>query len=497
MLFNSVDFLVFFPIVTLIYFLIPHKIRYLWLLVCSYYFYMCWNAMYALLLFASTMITWVSGLAIAAAAKKETEDPTRLRSRGIVAISLILNLTLLFFFKYSNFVIENLNSLLAYTGVSLRVPKLDLLLPVGISFYIFQALSYTIDVYRGDVQVEKTPLRYMVFVSFFPQLVAGPIERSSRLLGQFYEKHRFSYDRMVRGLMMMLWGYFQKMVVADRLSVLVDQVFNYSSYYAGFEILVGAVFFAFQIYCDFAGYSTIAIGAAQVMGFDLMENFRRPYLAVSVADFWRRWHISLTSWFRDYLYIPLGGNRKGKLAKYRNIMVVFLASGLWHGANWTYVIWGGLNGLFQIIGAQTKKLRSAVKSFLGIRDNSGSGRLLSMIVTFLLVDFTWIFFRAATLEDAVTVIRQLFSSFNPWVLFDGTLYTLGLSMIDFWVGIVAIAMILAVDVLHERGVRIREWILNQNLLFRWMVYFLAIFTILIFGFYGPNYDAAQFIYFQF
>ena len=497
MLFNSVDFLVFFPIVTLIYFLIPHKIRYLWLLVCSYYFYMCWNAMYALLLFASTMITWVSGLAIAAAAKKETEDPTRLRSRGIVAISLILNLTLLFFFKYSNFVIENLNSLLAYTGVSLRVPKLDLLLPVGISFYIFQALSYTIDVYRGDVQVEKNPLRYMVFVSFFPQLVAGPIERSSRLLGQFYEKHRFSYDRMVRGLMMMLWGYFQKMVVADRLSVLVDQVFNYSSYYAGFEILVGAVFFAFQIYCDFAGYSTIAIGAAQVMGFDLMENFRRPYLAVSVADFWRRWHISLTSWFRDYLYIPLGGNRKGKLAKYRNIMVVFLASGLWHGANWTYVIWGGLNGLFQIIGAQTKKLRSAVKSFLGIRDNSGSGRLLSMIVTFLLVDFTWIFFRAATLEDAVTVIRQLFSSFNPWVLFDGTLYTLGLSMIDFWVGIVAIATILAVDVLHERGVRIREWILNQNLLFRWMVYFLAIFTILIFGFYGPNYDAAQFIYFQF
>ena len=497
MLFNSVDFLVFFPIVTLIYFLIPHKIRYLWLLVCSYYFYMCWNAMYALLLFASTMITWVSGLAIAAAAKKETEDPTRLRSRGIVAISLILNLTLLFFFKYSNFVIENLNSLLAYTGVSLRVPKLDLLLPVGISFYIFQALSYTIDVYRGDVQVEKNPLRYMVFVSFFPQLVAGPIERSSRLLGQFYEKHRFSYDRMVRGLMMMLWGYFQKMVVADRLSVLVDQVFNYSSYYAGFEILVGAVFFAFQIYCDFAGYSTIAIGAAQVMGFDLMENFRRPYLAVSVADFWRRWHISLTSWFRDYLYIPLGGNRKGKLAKYRNIMVVFLSSGLWHGANWTYVIWGGLNGLFQIIGAQTKKLRSNVKSFLGIRDNSGSGRLLSMIVTFLLIDFTWIFFRAATLEDAVTVIRQLFSSFNPWVLFDGTLYTLGLSMIDFWVGIVAIAVILAVDVLHERGVRIREWILNQNLLFRWMVYFLAIFTILIFGFYGPNYDAAQFIYFQF
>ena len=497
MLFNSLDFLVFFPIVTLIYFLIPHKIRYIWLLVCSYYFYMCWNAMYALLLLGSTLITWLSGLAIASAAKKETEDPTRLRSRGIVAISLIVNLALLFFFKYSNFVIENINALLNSTGVTLRLPKLDILLPVGISFYIFQALSYTIDVYRGDVAVEKNLLRYMVFVSFFPQLVAGPIERSSRLLGQFYERHRFSYDQMVRGLMMMLWGYFQKMVVADRLSVLVDQVFNYGSYYSGLVIGVGAVFFAFQIYCDFAGYSTIAIGAAQVMGFDLMTNFRQPYLAVSVADFWRRWHISLTSWFRDYLYIPLGGNRKGKWAKYRNIMIVFLASGLWHGANWTYVIWGGLNGLFQIIGAQTKKLRQRLKSYLGIRDNSSSGRLLSMIVTFLLVDFTWIFFRAATLEDAVTVIRQMFSDFNPWVLFDGTLYTLGLSMIDFWVGVLAIILIFIVDALHERDVHIRDWILEQNLFFRWAVYFTAIFLILIFGFYGPNYDAAQFIYFQF
>ena len=497
MLFNSVDFLIFFPIVTLIYFLIPHKIRYLWLLVCSYYFYMCWNAMYALLLFGSTLITWISGLAIASAAKSEGEDSTRLRSRGIVTISLILNLTLLFFFKYSNFVIENINLLLHSTGVSLRVPRLDVLLPVGISFYIFQALSYTIDVYRADVAVEKNLFRYMVFVSFFPQLVAGPIERSSRLLNQFYEKHCFSYDRMVRGLLMMLWGYFQKVVVADRLSVLVDQVFNYSSYYSGFVIAVGAVFFAFQIYCDFAGYSIIAIGAAQVMGFDLMVNFRQPYLAVSVADFWRRWHISLTSWFRDYLYIPLGGSRKGKPAKYRNIMIVFLASGLWHGANWTYVIWGGLNGLFQILGAQTQKLRQGIKCRLGIREQSGSGRLLSMLVTFLLVDFTWIFFRAATLEDAVTVIRQLFSAFNPWVLFDGTLYTLGLSRLDFWIGILAILLILAVDVLHERGVRIRDRLLQQNLFFRWAVYFAAIFAILIFGFYGPNYDAAQFIYFQF
>lgn len=497
MLFNSVDFLLFFPIVTLIYFIIPHRIRYIWLLVCSYYFYMCWNAQYALLLFASTFITWLSGLAIASTAKKETDDPTRLRSRGIVAISLILNLSLLFFFKYTGFVIDNLNSLLSVCNIQLRLGKLDLLLPVGISFYIFQALSYTIDVYRGEIRVEKNLLRYMVFVSFFPQLVAGPIERSARLLGQFYEKHYFDYERACRGLMMMLWGYFMKMVVADRLSVLVDQVFNYCSYYTGFEILVGAVFFAFQIYCDFAGYSTIAVGAAQIMGFELMENFHQPYLSTSVADFWRRWHISLTSWFRDYMYIPLGGNRRGKWMKYRNILIIFLSSGLWHGASWTYVIWGGMNGLYQIIGSETKKLRTAVKSRLGIRSDSGSGKLLACIVTFALVDFSWIFFRAATLEDAVTVIRQLFASFNPWILFDGTLYTLGLSQIDFWVGVLAILTIFAVDILHERGVHIRDWVLEQNLFFRWAVYLAALFTILIFGFYGPNYDAAQFIYFQF
>ncbi len=497
MLFNSVDFLIFFPLVTLIYFIIPHKIRYLWLLVCSYYFYMCWNAQYALLLFASTFVTWASGLAIAHVAKKEADDPTRQRSKGIVAISLMLNLSLLFFFKYANFTIDNFNAIFSKIGITFRIPTLDLLLPVGISFYIFQALSYTIDVYRGDVPVERNLLRYMLFVSFFPQLVAGPIERSSRLVTQLYEKHRFDFDRMVRGLMLMLWGYFQKVVVADRICVLVDQVFNYATYYSGFTVLVGVLFFAVQIYCDFSGYSTIAVGAAQVMGFDLMDNFSQPYLAVSVADFWRRWHISLTTWFRDYLYIPLGGNRKGKWKKYRNILIVFLCSGLWHGANWTYVIWGGLNGLYQVIGAETKKFREKCKRIFHIRSNTSSGKLLSMMITFLLVDFSWIFFRAATLGDAITVLKQLFSSFNPWVLFDGTLYTLGLSQIDFWVGVLAILVILIVDVLHERKVHIRKWILEQNLVFRWVIYFVTLFTILIFGFYGPNYDAAQFIYFQF
>lgn len=497
MLFNSLDFLIFFPIVVLIYFLIPRRIRYIWLLVCSYYFYMCWNAVYAVLLFASSFITWLSGIAIGRITEKGEEDPERLRARGIVAISFMVNLSMLAFFKYAGFFIDNINSILRTTGVQLMVPEVDILLPVGISFYIFQALSYTMDVYRGNVRVEKNILKYMVFVSFFPQLVAGPIERSSNLLHQFDEGHRFDYDRVCRGLMLMVWGFFQKVVIADRVAVLVNQVFDYSGYYAGFEILTGVLFFAVQIYCDFAGYSNIAIGAAEVLGFQLMKNFREPYLACSVSDFWKRWHISLTGWFRDYLYIPLGGNRKGKWKKYRNIMIVFLTSGLWHGANWTYVIWGGLNGLFQIIGAQTAGIREYWKKKTGVRSDSGSWKMLSGLMTFVLVDFTWIFFRADSVGDAFYVIRRLFSSFNPWVLADGTLYTLGLSMVDFWLAVLACIVLWTVDILHERGVQIRQWILSQNLWFRWMIYYGAVFSILIFGFYGPNYDAAQFIYFQF
>ena len=496
MLFNSVDFLIFFPVAALIYFAIPHRVRYLWLLVCSYYFYMCWNTVYALLLFASTLITWASGMAIEAYRSRGGEG-SELRCRGMVAISFTLNLAMLAVFKYTGFFIGSLNRAFGRVGISFALPEFGLLLPVGISFYIFQALSYTMDVYRGDVRVERNLLRYAVFVAFFPQLVAGPIERSSRLLEQFYQEHRFSYDRMARGLMMMLGGYFQKMVIADRLAVLVSQVFDYYAYYSGAQILIGCIFFAFQIYCDFAGYSCIAIGAAQVMGFDLIENFAQPYLAGSIAGFWRRWHISLTSWFRDYLYIPLGGNRRGRWMKYRNIMIVFLASGLWHGANWTYVVWGGLNGLMQILGEMLRPARERLRRMFRLGGGTASARILSGLITFLLVDFTWIFFRADSLAAAFGILRQLFSRANLAVLFDGGLYALGLARIDFTIALLSIVLLLAVDLLHERGVGIRDWILRQDLWFRWTVYLLAVFAVLIFGFYGPNYDAAQFIYFQF
>lgn len=343
MLFNSTQFLIFFPIVTIAYFLIPHRIRYIWLLLASYYFYMCWNPKYALLIATSTVITWLSGLLIDRTNKSTADLKNKIFKKKLwVGLSFASNLAILFFFKYFDFALRNLNAVLAQFNFELIQPGFDVILPVGISFYTFQALSYTMDVYRGEIYAEKNILKYALFVSFFPQLVAGPIERSKNLLKQFNEEHCFDYDRVKNGLLLMLWGFFMKLVIADRVALLVDQVYNNWEQYAGFEIVVATVFFAVQIYCDFGSYSNIAIGAAQVMGFTLMENFRQPYFATSVADFWRRWHISLTSWFRDYLYIPLGGNRKGQLRKYLNVMIVFVTSGLWHGASWHFVVWGGL-----------------------------------------------------------------------------------------------------------------------------------------------------------
>ena len=503
MLFNSLNFLIFFPIVVLVYFIFPYKIRYIWLLFTSYFFYMCWNPKYAILLLVSTLITYFSALSMEGAAilfKGEEEKVLLRRQRAkktIVAVSFILNLSILFFFKYFTFAIDSINVILKNIHVELIQPSFDIVLPVGISFYIFQALSYTMDVYRGDVEVEKNVFRYAVFVSFFPQLVAGPIERSSNLLHQFKERKTFNYTRAKDGLCLMLWGFFQKIVLADRIATIINQVFDYYSYYSGLYMVVAAVLFAFQVYCDFAGYSNIAVGSAQVMGFDLMTNFDCPYFAKNVTEFWRRWHISLTTWFRDYLYIPLGGNRKGKVRKYINVMIVFLSSGLWHGANWTYVIWGGLNGLYQVIEQLLKPHFNKLLDKTDAKRNIFSSHLLQMIVTFILVDFAWIFFRADTISEAFGFIERMFSTFNPWILFDGSLYDLGLSQLEFKIGIFAIILLLVVDIAHYKGFRIRAFINKQQVWFRWVVYVLAICMVVILGTYGPDFDASQFIYFQF
>lgn len=490
MLFNSFDFIIFFPCVCLAYFLIPQRLKYLFLLAASYYFYMCWNPQYALLMLISTVITYLSGLLIA---KSRTPG----RKKLWVASSFILNLGILFFFKYFDFALDNVNALLGTLHMQPVSSSFDIILPVGISFYTFQALSYTMDVYRKEIYPEKNFLKYALFVSFFPQLVAGPIERSKNLLKQISVAHHFSFVRMRAGLIQMLFGFFQKVVLADRIALLVDEVYNNYALYQGLEIALATACFAVQIYCDFGSYSNIAIGAAKIMGFDLMENFNTPYFADSVTDFWRRWHISLSTWFRDYLYIPLGGNRKGTLRKYINIMIVFLTSGLWHGASWTYVIWGGLNGLFQVIENLTKPLRNKIVDICHIDRKVFSHRLLKIVVTFLLVDFTWLFFRAATINDALIMLKRMVTGWNPWVIFNGSLLQMGLDGADMLILVISLVILFIVDFCKYQKVHLTGWLCRQGMWFRWMIYLGMLFFILIFGIYGPAYDASQFIYFQF
>ncbi|MCI8430748.1 MAG: MBOAT family protein [Lachnospiraceae bacterium] len=493
MLFNSFHFLLFFPIVVLLYFLIPKSLKNLWLLAASCYFYISWNAKYMLLLFFSTAVTYASGLLLAYFSAKNSRKWKKI----IVGISFFLNLSLLFWFKYFDFIIVNINRILSGLHMRLLNPAFDILLPVGISFYIFQALSYTMDVYREETKVERNFMKYALFVSFFPQLVAGPIERSKNLLCQLGENHSFEFERVREGLLLMLWGYFLKLAVADRIAVVVDTVYGDYAAYGGGYLVVASVLFAFQIYGDFAGYSTIAAGAAQVMGFHLMENFDCPYFSQSVSEFWRRWHISLSTWFRDYLYIPLGGNRKGTLRKQFNILVVFLMSGLWHGAQWSFVVWGGLNGVFQIAGDCLKPVRDKLNRIFCLDRDTLGHKAAKVFVTFLLVDFTWVFFRADQLKDAFLIIKSILSVHNPWIFFDNSLYDLGLSRREFQVMLFSTGILLVSDFLKYRGIRIRKVIVQQELWCRWLCYISAVMFVLLFGVWGSAYNESSFIYFQF
>lgn len=498
MLFNSIDFLVFFPIVVTVYFVIPQKVKTIWLLAASYYFYMSWNAKYAILILTSTIITYVSGLMIEKVKGAELEALRKEKYlKAVVACSFILNLGILFYFKYINFALNTLGKLLGLLRISMKMPAFDILLPVGISFYTFQALSYTMDVYRGEIYAEKNFLKYALFVSFFPQLVAGPIERSKNLIKQLSVPGKFDFDNFREGILLMIWGYFLKIVLADRIALYVDTVYKDHVTYGGWYLIVATVLFAVQIYCDFGGYSVIAMGAARVLGIKLMENFDAPYISFSVAQFWRKWHISLTSWFKDYLYIPLGGNRKGKLRKYINIMIVFLVSGLWHGASFSFIIWGGLNGFYQIAAEVLMPARERVRKLLKINAGARWFKLLQGLGTFVLVDLAWVFFRASGAREALAIIRQMITADNFNILLDGSLYNCGMDLSNFVLMILGIALLAAADCLKYKGIRIRDVILRQVYPVRWAVYTLAILAVLVFGIWGPAFDKASFIYFQF
>ncbi len=495
MVFNSVDFLIFFPVVCLVTFALPRRARNVWLLLASYYFYMAWNPQYALLILASTVITYASGLLIGWAGTKEARRAKTLK-RLFLALSFASNLLILGVFKYLGFFLTTLSRLLGAVGIALKTPALDILLPVGISFYTFQALSYTADVYAGKLAPRKNFITYALYVSFFPQLVAGPIERSDHLLEQLERPRPFDYLRAREGLLRMGWGLFQKVVIADRAAVFVDAVFASPEAVPGSVAALAMVFFSVQIYCDFGGYSNIAIGAARVLGVDLIENFRQPFFAVSVRDFWRRWHISLSTWFRDYVYIPLGGSRRGRVRKALNTLAVFLLSGLWHGAQWHFVAWGFLHGVYQVAGDCTAGLRRRLRAALHIREDGAVHRVFATAVTFLLVTAAFCVFRAGSVGEAARMLRSVLLDFRPAALTSKELFAFGLGERELRAFGWSVAALAAVDLVQERR-SVWRLVEDRALPVRWAVYLALIFAILIFGVYGPGYDASSFIYFAF
>lgn len=489
MSFQSLGFALFFPIVSLVYFLIPagknNLIRNIWLLAAGYFFYMYGNPVYGIFLLYVTLVTYFFGLLFEKKGK----------SRALTVISVCVTLLPLLILKYSGFVIRNLNAALSRTGGGI-LNDLNLILPVGISFYSFAALSYVLDVRKKRIAAEHNLVHYALFAGFFPALLSGPIERAGHLIPQLKEKHEFDPDRIKSGFLLMLWGYFLKLVLSERIAVYVDKVFGEYEIYTGAFSIIAILLYSLQIYFDFLSYTCMALGAGEIMGFDLLRNFERPYLATNIADFWRRWHISLTSFFRDYVYIPLGGNRKGTLRKYINILVVFAVSGLWHGASWNFVFWGLINGAFQVAGEILMPLREKAAEILEIRTESFGHRLLKIICTFLLASFAWTFFRAESFISAVKMLMNCLV-FNPWVLFDGSMLKLGLTDIDMVIVMISLLIVLFVSILNEKGIVVRDRIDRQDLWFRWFFYITAILAVLIFGMYGPMYDPSEFIYFKF
>lgn len=488
MTFQNLEFALFFPVCSVVYFLLPavkeNIIRNVWLLLAGFFFYMYAGPVYGLILVFVALSAYIGGLFF----EKD-------RSRVWIFLYVLILLLPLLIFKYLNFFLRNLNMVLTRTGGS-SFNELNLILPVGISFYTFAALSYVLDVRKKKIKAERNPVHCMLFTAFFPTLLSGPIERAGHLIPQLKEKHEFDAERVKRGFLLMLWGYFLKMVLSDRIAVIVDTVFSQNGKYTGVYALTAMCLYSLQIYFDFMSYSDIALGCGEIMGFDLINNFERPYFAGSIADFWRRWHISLTSFFRDYVYIPLGGNRKGKLRKYINILTVFALSGLWHGASWNFVFWGVLNGVYQITGELLKPVRVRAGEFFGIREGTFSTLFLRRGVTFILASFAWTFFRAESFKTALSMIRSAFE-FNPWILFDGSMLKLGLTESDLVIVFVSILTVLFASMINERKMKVRDLIEGQDRWFRWVIYILSILAVLILGRYGPLYDSADFIYFRF
>jgi len=473
MIFSSVEFFLFFIVVACAYFLLPHRFRWILLLGGSYYFYMSWNATYVVLLLASTITAYLTALLMG-------HNNSVIWKKFYLCINLAINLGILFTFKYINFFMDSVQGVINCFAIPIKLPMLHVLLPIGISFYTFKTLSYIMDVYRGQIRPEKHFGLFALYVSFFPELAAGPIDRAGNLLPQFLKRQNFDVERIFSGIQLMTWGLFKKVVVADTLSEYVNSIYNNPHFHTGPSFWVATYFFAFQIYCDFSGYSDIAIGSGRVLGFDLMKNFNLPYFSSNITEFWRRWHISLSSWLRDYLYIPLGGNRKGRNRTYINLLITMVLGGIWHGASWTFVIWGALHGLFLMLSKATLPIRDQTIQRLGI--SLKAVHIVRVFVTFHIVCFTWIFFRANTVQDAFYIVSHLFTGWpNLFIESSSMAY-----------GALGLTILLIVQFLQTRG-EVRPILAKLPLPIRWAIYYMLIFSIILFGVNGGS----QFIYFQF
>jgi D-alanyl-lipoteichoic acid acyltransferase DltB (MBOAT superfamily) len=480
-LFNSLEYLAFLPLVAGVSWALPARFRWIWLLAASWFFYASYGPRYLVLFVANTLVAYLAGLGLGRAQS--------LRARRLIAAGGVgVLFGTLFVFKYLDFCTRSLALLLAALGVRTHLPLARLALPVGISFYTFQAVAYIIDVYKRRFEVERHPGIFALYKALFVQLVAGPIERPYRLLPQLRAPRPFELERIVTGASLIVWGLAKKLVLADRLALYVNEVYGHPSRYQGLPIILATYLFAFQIYCDFSGYSDIALGSARLLGYELMQNFDRPYLSCSVREFWTRWHISLSSWFRDYLYIPLGGNRVSQVRGQLNLMIVFLVSGLWHGAAWTFVAWGALHGTYLLVAIWTRTLRERLASALHLERVPRLHRWMQRFVVFHLVTFAWLFFRARGFDDAWELLKRACDVRWSW----GAVLPRGVTGYELGVGIAGIACLKAMH-LWQQGANTADFLQSRPRPVRWALHYATIASILLFG----QFNLTEFIYFRF
>ena len=498
--FTSVTYLAFLTLAVVTYFLLPgSRSRTVWLLLLSASFYLLFSPRWFWVLLLVTAFTYVMGRVIGSSRSRRGDTPPSMGDQALLAAAICSVAGALIAFKYLGFSAQTANGLLELARIQFSFPVVRLLLPIGISFWTFQTIAYLVDVYRGTAEPERNPLYYALAVMFFPIVTMGPITRVQTLVPQLKQRHSFDYDGMQSGLLLIGRGFFKKLMVADVLAVFVNTVFTNPQQYKGtvdgLIFTVAAVFFSVQLYCDFSGYTDIVRGSARLFGVDLPVNFRAPYLSRDVREFWRRWHITLMDWLREYVYFPLGGNRRGAVRRDLNVMSVFLVSGLWHGAGLNFIVWGALNGLYQIAGERLKPTRDCVVELLGIDRSTFGHRVIQTMITFGLITFSWVFFRANSLGDALYMVPRMFVP-TVWIFTDGTMAEQGLSYAELAIAVLSAGAVFTLDWMSLRMDFLSRFN-RQHLLVRWAVYYSLILAIVVFGRYGGAYNAADFVYFKF